>query len=129
MVQQILIHGLGQTALSWEKTIEFLSDTDTIQSLDLWTLLNDKDVTYANLYCSFSDFCNATVEKINLCGLSLGAILALNFALDYPEKVQSLVLIGAQYKMPKGLLQLQNTIFNLCQKRCLKKCAFQKRIL
>lgn len=126
MVQHILIHGLGQTSLSWEKTIKFLSDTDNIYSPNLWTLLNDKDVTYANLYRSFSDFCNDAVGKINLCGLSLGAILALNYALDYPEKVQSLVLIGAQYKMPKGLLLFQNFIFQFMPKKMFEQMGISK---
>lgn len=127
MLQQILVHGLGQTALSWEKTTKFLSDTDNIQSLDLWTLLNDKDVTYANLYLRFSDFCNTAVGKVDLCGLSLGAILALNFALDNPEKIQSLVLIGAQYKMPKGLLKFQNAIFKFVPKKMFEKMGIAKK--
>ena len=34
-----------------------------------------------------------------------------NYAIDHPDKVNSLILIAAQYKMPKKLLSIQNTIF------------------
>ena len=48
--------------------------------------------------------CDKENEEIVLCGLSLGAVLTLNYAIDHPDKVKALVLIAAQYKMPKKLL-------------------------
>ncbi|MEG0711619.1 MAG: acyl-CoA thioester hydrolase/BAAT C-terminal domain-containing protein [Niameybacter sp.] len=58
---------------------------------------------------------------INLCGLSLGGILALNYTIDNPSKVKSLILIGGQYKMPKLILSFQNVIF-----KCLPNKVFAK---
>ncbi len=94
---------------------------------DLFALLNNKEVTYANLYHAFSEYCNNISEPLNLCGLSLGGILALNYAIEYPSRVQSLVLIGAQYKMPKTLFKLQNIIFRLMPESTFKKMGFQKK--
>ena len=37
-------------------------------------------------------------QLLNLCGLSLGAVLALNYAIDFPKKVNSLILIAPQYE-------------------------------
>ena len=34
------------------------------------------------------------IEKINLVGLSWGAILATDFALEYPERVEKLILLS-----------------------------------
>lgn len=48
-------------------------------------------------------------------------MLALNYAIDHPLKVKSLVLIGAQYEVPKFLIKFQNIIF-----RCLPQSSFQK---
>ena len=48
-----------------------------------------------------------------LCGLSLGAVLALDYAIRRPEKIAGLVLIAPQYKMPRTLLRLQNFLFRL----------------
>ena len=49
-------------------------------------LVHSKEVTYDNLYAAFSDYCNQYDEPIDLCGLSLGGVLALNYAIQYPKK-------------------------------------------
>ena len=64
---------------------------------------------------------------LNLCGLSLGAVIALNYAIDNPTKVKSLVLIGAQYEMPKILLEFQNIIFNLLPETSFKNIGIIKK--
>ena len=64
---------------------------------------------------------------MNLCGLSLGGILALNYAIDHPEKVKSLVLIGTQYVMPKKLLAVQNAIFRLMPSKSFESMGFSKK--
>jgi len=121
MMQYIFINGLGQSASSWDKTISFISKPARIFQPDL------KGSTYASLYQSFSDYCNDIPGTLNLCGLSLGAILALNYTVENPEKVQSLVLIAAQYKMPTALLKFQNIIFRFMPKSSFKASGFQKR--
>ena len=80
-----------------------------------------------NLYSSFVEYCNKTEEKIDLCGLSLGGILALNFAIDYPEKVKSLVLIGTPHNVPKIMFSIQNIIFKFLPKRLFETMAFNKK--
>jgi pimeloyl-ACP methyl ester carboxylesterase len=127
MQEYIFIHGLGQHSVSWEKTISFLSKKSSIHVLNLWEMLNDSEVTYANLYHNFSDYCNNISGKINLCGLSLGAILALNYAIENPRKVQSIVLIGAQYTMPKGLLKFQNIVFRCMPEKSFKDIGLPKK--
>ncbi len=107
----ILIHGLGQDISSWEKTIACLEDDFHVFCPDLFHLLSDREPVYNNLYRAFTEYCQKLNGPVNLCGLSLGAVLALNYALDCPEKVNSLILIGAQYKMPKFLLKVQSAIF------------------
>ncbi len=127
MAQYVFIHGLGQGSLSWQKTISFLEKTDTFDCVDLWAMSKGEEMTYSNIYRAFSDYCNDIPEKLNLCGLSLGAILALNYAIDYPQKVRSIVLIGAQYKMPKGLLKFQNMIFRLMPKKIFQEMGLPKK--
>lgn len=48
-----------------------------------------------------------------LCGLSLGAVLALDYALRNRERVASLVLVGVQFKMPRLLMAFQDGVFRL----------------
>ena len=59
-------------------------------------------------------------EPLRICGLSLGALLAIDFAIRHEEKVASLILIGAQYKVPSLLIDFQNLIF-----RCMPNKAFE----
>ena len=52
--------------------------------------------------------------------------MALNYAVDYPEKVGSLVLIAAQYKMPKRLLKFQNFLFKIMPKNAFSDMGLSK---
>jgi len=122
----VFIHGLGQTALSWDKTISFLKTPVRYNCPNLSDLIYDKDVTYQNLYKAFSAYCDNLSEPLCLCGLSLGGMLALNYTLNNPEKVKSLILIGAQYKIPKGLFKFQNLIFIILPKSAFKSMGFSK---
>lgn len=73
-----------------------------------------------------SDLCYEIKEPINLCGLSLGGVMALNYAVEHQEKVNSLVLIAAQYKMPENLLRFQNIIFRFMPQFMFKQMGFGK---
>lgn len=125
-MKSIYLHGLGQVPTDWEKTIAQLESAKCSLCPNLADLLEEKEATYQNLYSAFSEICNGFHETINLCGLSLGGVLALNYAIDYPEKVNSLVLIAAQYKMPKGVLFFQNILFQFMPKKLFQQMGFGK---
>ncbi|MDR0943024.1 MAG: alpha/beta hydrolase, partial [Ruminococcus sp.] len=108
----ILVHGLEQSATSWSKSMSHFPVKEKLHCPDLFSLSSADSFTYKDLYNGFAEYCNSFGEPINLCGLSLGAILALNFAFDYPDNVSALVLIAARYKMPKTLLSVQSVILN-----------------
>lgn len=71
--------------------------------LSLAEMQKGRAAIYGELYAAFSEECGREKDEIVLCGLSLGAVLALNYAIDHPDKVKALVLIAAQYKMPERL--------------------------
>jgi len=126
-MRQIYLHGLGQTPTNWKETIMRLKSEEYSVCPNLADLVRDQDVTYLNLYSAFLKLCNSLEEKaIDLCGLSLGGVLALNYAIDYPERVHSLVLIATQYKMPKKLLRLQNIIFQFMPETMFLQTGFGK---
>lgn len=122
----IFIHGLGQTKDSFNETIKLLNIEEYV-SLDLKELLDGKEVTYDNLYKEVSTYINNLDSKVVLCGLSLGGVLALNYTIDNPNKVDSLIVIGTQYKMPKRLLQFQNTIFKCMPSKIFDNLGFNKK--
>ena len=126
-MEYVFIHGLGQKSSSWNKTISFLSNSAHIYCPDLLTILNQEEVICGNLHLAFSEYCDNISGRLNLCGFSIGTILALNYTIDHPEKVRSLALIGAQYKIPKSLFKFQNIVFRLMPKNSFMTTGFQKK--
>ncbi len=127
MATKIFVHGSGHKATSWEKTISYMTNNEDIVSPNLSSILKGKEANYENLYSSFVKYCNEFDGQIHLCGLSLGGILALNFALDFPQKVKTLVLIGTPYKVPKVAFSFQNIIFRFLPKSIFETMAFDKK--
>ncbi len=125
-MRQIYVHGLGQTPASWDKTISYLKDRENSICPDLARIIGHGEASYENLYRAFSDVCDEAGEPVDLCGLSLGGILALHYAAEHAEKVNSLVLIAAQYKMPKRMLRLQNIIFRFMPGSMFAQTGFGK---
>mgnify|MGYP004577207481 FL=1 len=121
-MKYLYLHGLGQTNASWDNVIKETEVVDDSISLSLNAM---KHATYDELYSALSKECDK-YDDIVLCGLSLGAVLALNYALDYPNKVKSLVLIAPQYKMPKMLLRLQNIMFKFMPASNFDSIGFKK---
>lgn len=125
-MKYVYLYGLGQTAESWNKVTRATEMADNSVCLDLAEMVKGKAATYSNLYSALSEMCNAEKEDIILCGLSLGGVLALNYAIDYPQKVKALVLIAAQYKMPTRLLKLQNALFHFMPQSMFQQTGFGK---
>ena len=123
----IFIHGLGQGPSSWNLTLNNLEDRFHIHCPDLPQLVKGEKVIYPLLYRRFVEYCESKNQPLHLCGLSLGAVLALNYAIDYPEKAASLTLIAPQFKMPKFLLTFQSMIFRCLPGRAFHGMGFNKK--
>lgn len=124
---KVFIHGSGHKSSSWIDVVKSMKNKDNILCPDLSTILNGKEANYSYLYSSFVAYCNGIEGQIDLCGLSLGGILTLNYAIEYPGKVKSLVLIGTPHKVPKLMFCIQNIVFRLLPKSSFKNMAFNKK--
>ena len=126
MEKTILIHGSGHKADSWEKTISYLDHREDILCPELSAILNGREASFPNLRAAFAQYCAQTGGPVHLCGLSLGGILALDYALERPENVKTLVLIGTPHKVPKVAFALQNVVFRFLPKSAFASMAFDK---
>ena len=126
-MKYIFLHGMGQNASSWDETISFLPDTTEIVCPELSGFFSESNCYYSKMYTAFCNYCNNFSEPLNLCGLSLGAVLALNYAIDYPQRVKSLILIAPQYDMPKFLLKVQNVLFKFLPESQFKDIGLTKK--
>jgi pimeloyl-ACP methyl ester carboxylesterase len=125
----IFLHGLGQTPASWNPMISYLSASVSLDCVPLFTSDAANDVTYDNLYRRFEEYCERNTQPFHLCGISLGAILAMHYTIQHTQNVRSLVLIAPQYKMPRSLLRLQNMIFRFLPESHFEKLGLSKRDL
>ncbi len=127
MRRLLLIHGLGQTPSSWDATLHYLNDAGQARCIDLTAAGGRDALTYEHLYTALCRRCSDWEGPADLCGLSLGGVLALHYATEHPEKVRSLALINAQYKMPTLLLKMQSAVFHLIPDRKFPAMGFSKR--
>lgn len=109
-MKTVLIHGLGQDASAWKDVIPLLPDINVL-TMDLSELIGSG--TWQELSNGFAARIDSLEEPVLLCGISLGAVLALNYAAGNPGKVRSMLLIAPQYKMPVLLLKFQALLFRL----------------
>ncbi len=127
MWKQILVHGSGHKADSWKETISHMNHKENILCPELSHLLKGEKVSYPNLCTAFAQYCDQVGGPIHLCGLSLGGVLALDYTLEHPEQVKSLVLIGTPHRIPKAAFALQNVVFQFLPKSMFASMAFDKQ--
>lgn len=121
----LLLHGLGQGPGSWDGVLDALGPDPGAACPDLFGLCGGAP-DYPALYAAFEDYAGALPAPVLLCGLSLGAVLALDYAIRRPERVAGLVLIAPQYKMPRALLRLQNAVFRMMPERAFAQTGMGK---
>lgn len=96
----LLLHGLGTGSITWALNIEPLSQKYTVYALDA-PGLGDSDkpnVDYnAETGALFvKKFIEALgIEHVSLAGCSMGGMIALKAALDFPNIVNNLILVDA----------------------------------
>lgn len=107
----VLIHGWAGSRLMWKKEVDYLSQYFKVLNYDLrgHGLTGPSSLKKYDLQL-ISDDLNVLMEelkikKAHICSLSLGAVVAQGFALFYPEKVKSMVMIGPPGPF-KGLTKL-----------------------
>ena len=125
----IFLHGLEQSPSSWNETISYLPKDVKASCPNLFDFntTSDSALTYKNIYLSFEKYVKTFSEPVTICGISLGAVLALNYSINHAEKVQSLILIAPQYKMPKLLLKFQNSLFRVMPEKSFLLIGIKKQ--
>lgn len=122
-MKTIFLHGLGQTPRDWNATIAASSLTNAEAPA---LVPKYGAVTYSRLLASLERRYANDAEPLHFCGLSLGAMLALDYALRHPEQVARLTLVGAQIKSPTALIDVQNMIFRLMPERAFADMGLAK---
>lgn len=92
----VLIHDGAADLTMWQPQLDALSESYQVITYDLrghgLSEFNDNELPDAEDLRAILD--RLDIEKTKLVGLSLGAIIALDFSLTYPELVDQLVLMS-----------------------------------
>src|SRR5690349_17014055 len=96
----LLIHGMGGTSANWYEVIEPLSRTHTVIAPDLpghgASAPGGGDYSVGGLAAGLRDLLVALGhERATLVGHSLGGGIAMQFAYQFPEMVERLVLVSS----------------------------------
>lgn len=106
----VFLHGLGETRDVWDSVIEQLPQTECIAQDVLKTYPSGARWSLEDVCAQIAD---SLTEPVHLAGLSLGAVIALNIAITYPDKVSSLFISAPQVKLPKKLMNLQKLLIRV----------------
>lgn len=96
----ILLHGIGSSVETWAYNISVLAQHHRVYAVDLVGAGRSEKppVTYSLSYLAqfVKDFMDAlSIECASLIGNSLGGGVVLEFALNFPGKVEKLVLVNS----------------------------------
>ena len=106
----VLLHGLSSTPHSWDRLRAYLEDNRRLVPIDLFprgSPLGRFSVTDAAK--NLATRLEADGQPAVLIGHSMGGLIALQVAIDHPELVDSLVLVGAPAVPSEGSLLQRGT--------------------
>ncbi len=111
----VMIHGLGpNAALVWRGVMPPVADAHykvVAPNLPGFASSEHKQVDYSIAYqaAAIAQMIELLkLDKVNLVGAELGADVALYYAVDHPEKVERLVLVGGGLVGKRGADKLRN---------------------
>ena len=96
----VLVHGLANSVEFWQYNVAPLARSHRVYALDLLGFgRSDKEIgTFSLPYAAASivDFLDAVeVERASLVGNSLGGVVCAQTAVQYPERVERLILVDS----------------------------------
>ena len=112
----IFIHGVGLDNTMWYPQKEYFHQKSVI----FYDLLNHgksisgyRDLSFAIYSNQLLNIINELkLEKINIVGFSIGALIAQHFTEKFYEKVNKLVLIGSVYKRSEKQIEIVKNRFS-----------------
>ncbi|MGA4508298.1 alpha/beta fold hydrolase [Propionibacteriaceae bacterium G1746] len=125
------IHGLGDTPDAWAHQISELPAGFQGMAVGVPGLTRSgpaaEEFTLADASADLlAELDHLGIEQVDLCGLSLGAMIAFRTAVDHPERVRSLTLAAGQTKPPRALMKIQNALMRVLPERLVTPAGVSK---
>lgn len=113
----VLLQGLGQSAATWSGVIGALPDDVRAIALPV-PLSVDFTLPHAAREV-VRELDRLELDHVNLCGLSLGAMVALQISLDAPDRVARLILSGGQVRPNPAMMTVQTAVMRILPSRAV----------
>lgn len=104
----VLVHGFGTKLQGWHFQIEFFKKLMRVIALDNRGVGKSSRPDYPYSIDMFVEDVHNLLkhleinEKIHLCGISMGGMIAQHYALKYPNELKTLILCATSAKLGKG---------------------------
>lgn len=130
----VFIHGLGDSPDAWNYQVSHLPSGFTGMAIGIPGLRAGEEPSgefslAAAAAGIVAELDHRGVDKLHLCGLSLGAMIALQIAIDHPERVRSLTLAAGQVRPPQTVMRIQTTVMRLVPARLIARSGVRKHQL
>lgn len=125
----IFLHGLGQTPQDWNDVLKKIPQEiqPLVPDVQGIGFLENGNYSLQKAAVELADLLDKQgIVSAHFCGLSLGAILAAEFAHHHPERVKTLFLSGMQIKPNVPIMAFQSAVFHLMPKSAFKKMGTTK---
>jgi 3-oxoadipate enol-lactonase len=95
----LFLNGISQSTVAWNLLLPALSEKYKIVLCDfIFQGQSDKKADWRDFDQHAADVCGLInflkMDKVNLVGISFGSLVAQHFALNYPEKINKLILLS-----------------------------------
>ncbi|MFX1589885.1 MAG: alpha/beta fold hydrolase [Promethearchaeota archaeon] len=112
----LLIHGLGSSTRDWEEQVPVFSQKFQVITIDLRGHgKTDKPKGPYSMEMFAKDIANLLnklgINSTHILGISLGGGIAFQFAVDYPEMVNSLIIVNAGIEIPTDSFKMKLEAF------------------
>lgn len=122
----VFLSGLGQRPQVWEPVRAGLPAGFAGEAAVVPGLHDEREFSLAAARDELFDTAAAD-GPVHLCGLSLGAVIALAAAVERPERIASLVLSGAQFRLDPRLMRLQRGLLRVLPERFVAPVGMDRR--
>lgn len=98
----VLLHGWGMHGGVWEPVVDRLAESFRVHVVDLPGLGHSGPIAPYDLETLAAELANALPDATAVCGWSLGGQIAMRWALQRPQQVERLILVGTTPRFVNG---------------------------
>ncbi len=110
----LFIHGLGSSTRDWEAQVPYFSDKFQTVTVDLRGHGQSEKPSSTYSISLFASDVAALIREIggpvHVVGISMGAMVALQLAVDFPELVKSIIVINSQDEVLMNTRQARQAV-------------------